>query len=126
MKWINIFLGILFLLFAYFQWNDPDPIAWIAIYLVTTIICGMAAFDKYYLPLIKFTLVISLLWAGSLLPDFYNWIKMGSESLVQEMKAEKPHIELSREFLGLILISGAIFFQYKKAKKYSRNELGNI
>jgi len=117
MKWFNLFLCLLFLLFAYFQWNDPDPYGWIAMYLSVAVICGMAAFNKFYLPFIMLVLIVSMLWGLSLLPDFINWIRMGGESIVQEMKAEKPHVELTREFLGLIIIVATIYYQYKRAKK---------
>jgi len=117
MKWINIPLGILFILFAYFQLNDPDPYGWIAIYLLVAVICFAAALERFYLPVIIFGLIISLLWTASLIPDFINWIRSGAETIVGAMKAEKPHIELTREFLGLACISVTLFFQYKKGKR---------
>jgi len=117
MKWINLILGVLFILFAYFQLNDPDPYGWVAIYVLVAGICFAAAFDRYYLPIIILGLIVSMLWTLSLIPDFINWIRSGAETIVGSMKAEKPHIELTREFLGLALISATLFFQYKKGKK---------
>ncbi len=117
MKGLNILLSVLMILFAYFQMNDPDPYGWVFIYLSTAVVCGFAFFDKYYLPFITTALSISLLWTASLLPDFYQWIVNGADSIVGSMKAKEPHIELTREFLGLIIISGILYFQYKQARK---------
>jgi len=117
MKVLNISLCILMLLFAYFQMNDPDPYGWIFIYICTAAVCGFAVVNKYYLPFITTALVISLLWAASLIPDFYRWIVNGADSIVGAMKAEEPHIELTREFLGLMIISGTLYFQYRQARK---------
>ena len=36
---INLFWGIIFLLFASVQFNDPDPVIWIFTYTVTAIFC---------------------------------------------------------------------------------------
>jgi len=119
MKVLNIVLCILMILFAYFQMNDPDPYGWIFIYLCTAGICGFAAFGKYYQPFITTALVISLLWAVGLIPDFYQWIVNGADSIVGSMKAEEPHIELTREFLGLMIISATLYFQYRQGKKIS-------
>ena len=126
MKWLNLILALLFVLFAYYQWNDPDPYGWIAIYLSVAVVCGMAAMGKYYLPLIRFALIISLLWCAILVPEFINWIFTGAESIVQEMKAEKPAIEYTREFLGLLIISATLYFQFRKGQKLKTNKLGKL
>ncbi len=123
MKILSFILAILMLLFGYFQLNDPDPYGWVVIYSITAAICFLAGFNKYYRPVIMAALVTSLLWSASLLPDFYNWIVNGADSIVGSMKAEKPHIELTREFLGLLIISGVLFFQYKQSKKLGADQI---
>lgn len=47
MKILNLILTILFILFAAVQYNDPDPIHWMALYLFVAAVCGFAAFGKY-------------------------------------------------------------------------------
>lgn len=103
MKIVNILLTLLFTLFAYFQYNDPDPWLWIAIYLFIALISGLAAAKIYPKWLIRMGLVGCIIGLGILLPDFLDWLSTGAESITQSMKAEKPHIELTREFLGLLL-----------------------
>jgi hypothetical protein len=44
MKYLNIALCVLMVLFAAVQYNDPDGVLWAAIYLVPAIWAGIAAF----------------------------------------------------------------------------------
>lgn len=103
MKIINIILTLLFILFAYFQYNDPDPWLWIAVYLYIALVSGLAAAKIYNTWLIRIGLLGCIVGLGILLPDFLDWLNSGAESITQSMKAEKPHIELTREFLGLLI-----------------------
>lgn len=48
-------------------------------------------------------MIVCLIWMGTLFKDFIHWIQMGMPSIVDEMHTTKPHIELVREFLGLLL-----------------------
>lgn len=124
MKALSFILGLLMLLFGYFQLNDPDPYGWVVIYLATAGICFLAGMNKYYRPAIMAALLVSLLWGASLIPDFYNWIVNGADSIVGSMKAEEPHVELTREFLGLLIISAVLYFQYKQSKKLGAEQIG--
>jgi Transmembrane family 220, helix len=108
MKTINWALAVMFLLFAAVQYNDPDPIQWAALYLQAMTVCILAALGKNNIYLIYIGLVISLLWAASISPDFFTWLKEGTPTIAGTMKAENPHVELVREFLGL-LIAGVTF-----------------
>jgi hypothetical protein len=103
MKILFATLASLFLLFAVVQYNDPDPWLWIAIYLAVALSSGLTSLGRYNRWLAWGTLAAALVWMGFLLPDFIHWIQMGAPSIVGSMKAEAPHIELTREFLGLSL-----------------------
>lgn len=103
MRTLSLILALLFALFAVAQINDPDPWGWVAIYGLVALVSALAAFGRYYLPLLYLGLLISLIWMASLLPAFADWLKMGSPSIAGSMKAEASYIELAREFLGLLL-----------------------
>jgi len=117
MKLINILLSLLFLLFAVVQYNDPDPWLWIFLYGYIAAISGFAALGKYNKPIIGVGIAICIAGLGFLLPDFINWFNTGAESIVESMKTEKPHIELTREFLGLGVCLLVLVFHWKKATK---------
>ncbi len=117
MKVLNLILAGLFTVFAIVQYNDPDPWLWIAIYLFMAVISGMAAFGNYQKTVIAFGLGFCLVYLVLLLPDFVDWLTSGAESIVGSMKAEKPHIELTREFLGLVICLTTLFFHWRKSNQ---------
>lgn len=119
MKWLKLIFGILFLLFAFFQMNDPDPFGWIAIYLAAAIISILAFFEIYYLPFIGATLIAALLWMFGIVPEVWDWLQQGAPNIAGEMKAETPFIEFTREFFGLTMIASVMFWQYRIASKRS-------
>lgn len=103
MKLVNIILALLFTLFAIVQYNDPDPWLWIGVYSFIAIISGLAAAKIYPSWLIRIGLAGCVIGLGILLPDFIDWWNTGADSITQSMQAKKPHIELTREFLGLVI-----------------------
>jgi len=117
MKITNVVLALLFALFAYFQLNDPDPWAWVTLYGVVGLVCGLAAFEWRNHWVLKGLLGVIAIWAVTLIPDFIHWIQMGTPNIATEMKTEEPHIELTREFLGLLLAFLAIFYIHRQSTK---------
>lgn len=117
MKYLNIFLAVVFLLFAAVQYNDPDPIHWIALYLYTAGICGFAAFGKYNRYLLWAGLAVITVWVVLTIPDFFNWIKMGEPGIAGEMKATEPYIELTREFFGVLMCWAVVLWQLWRVRK---------
>jgi hypothetical protein len=117
MKIVNLILALLFILFAAVQYNDPDPWGWAALYLYVALVCGLAAFGraKSYLAIVG--LAICGIWMLTLLPDFIHWIQMGAPTIVATMKAEAPHIELTREFLGLLVCVVVFGWQWYRGKR---------
>ena len=109
MKFFNIFFSIVFTLFAVVQYNDPDPYLWVPIYLYPALLCFLKFIQKP-IPSLAY-------WAGFLVFGVYaiykmfdtngiiNWVQFHNASnIVSTMKAEKPWIEESREFFGLVII----------------------
>jgi len=103
-------LAVIFALFAAVQYNDPDPIQWILLYGLVAVHFMLAALGRMNRLAVWLTLAAAAIWAATLLPDFMNWIRMGEPSIVETMKAEQPWIELTREFLGLVLAALACGF----------------
>ncbi|MBL7805708.1 MAG: transmembrane 220 family protein [Saprospiraceae bacterium] len=96
-------LAVVFVLFALVQYNDPDPLQWILLYGGVAVLYSLAARGRVYRQGVWLWLLAALVWAATLLPAFLAWIDMGEPSIVESMKAEKPWVELTREFLGLTL-----------------------
>ncbi len=110
MRITNIILPALFTVFAIVQYNDPDPWLWIAIYLFMALMSGLAAASIFPSWVLRGGIIGCLIGLAMLLPDFIDWLSTGAESITQSMKAEKPHIELTREFLGLLICAITLGF----------------
>ncbi len=118
-KAINWLLCVIFLLFAYVQFNDPDPYVWVAIYGVVALLFGISNF--MVIPKIVLIALISGLVLFSLfhIGYFIDWLQSDEHSeLFGEMVYEKPYIEGTREFMGLIIaILSLVFLQVQLSKK---------
>lgn len=117
MKIFNIILAILFALFAYVQINDPDPWLWVLLYGFVAVVSVLAAFRKYFKYAIMGGMAGCVLGIVFLLPDFLDWINMGTPNIAESMKTEKPHIEFVREFLGLAIAFAALLFHSFQERK---------
>ena len=112
MKALNIFFIVVFIFSAALQYNDPDPYIWMPIYLYGALLCYLAIKGKYNKTLYIIGLVGYIGYAIGLFFDktgVIDWIEEhDAENIVQTMKATKPWIEETREFLGLLILIVAL------------------
>jgi hypothetical protein len=94
---INLFWGVIFLLFASVQFNDPDPMTWILVYTLTAILCFLYLNTKTAQK-IRWVYVLT---AVGLLMGSYNQFPPQWEGFGTSMKTENN--ELARESIGLLL-----------------------
>lgn len=113
---LNSFFCLAFAAFAYVNLNDKDSWLWVPIYMVASVCCGLAAFEKYYPIVYLVAIAFYLLYAIRLFfvkDGVKDWIfKYHNPSLVESMQATKPYIEQTREFFGLLIISAALTMNY--------------
>ena len=123
MKFFNIFFSVVFILFAVVQYNDPDPFLWVPIYLYPALLCFLKFIQKP-IPSLAY-------WAGFLVFGVYaiykmfdtngiiDWVQFHNASnIASTMKAEKPWIEESREFFGLLIILIVLGINYIKKSNH--------
>ncbi|RFZ83473.1 hypothetical protein DYU05_15195 [Mucilaginibacter terrenus] len=124
MKIFNIVFCVLFILFAALQYNDPDPYVWVPIYLYSAGLCYLASKKQFYPKAYLFGIVVYALYAAYLFFDktgVLDWIdEHHHESMVQTMKAEKPWIEESREFFGLVILIVVIAINWAYSKRVAK------
>ncbi len=102
-KVVDILVTLVFLFFAYVQWNDPDPLIWILVYLSVALIpmshlLGSASAKYQYLLM----MILSIAFV-TYIPSITEWMSDEMPSITSEMKAGNLYIELVREALGLLL-----------------------
>lgn len=113
---LNIIFCLAFVYFAYLNLNDIDPWLWVPIYLSAAACCGLTVFGIYFPRIYLLLIALYLIYAIILFfatDGVRDWIiKYKSPSIVESMQAAKPWIEKTREFFGLLIISGALFVDY--------------
>ena len=99
----NRIMAVLFVICAIIQYNDPDPLGWTALYGAAGFACLAAGRARHFWPLAAGVGLAALAWAVWLSPILAN---LKVRDLARTMHAETPSIELSREFLGLVIVLG--------------------
>lgn len=116
-KVLNILLFIIFSLFAALQLNDRDGWIWFIVYGIVAIIHLYAAFKTLNQMLI-WVLVLGLsIYCIFHIPYLIEWMQVEDKSeIFGEMVYEKPYLEGTREFLGLLIAIIALSFKLKRKK----------
>lgn len=114
---VNISLGIIFILFASLQFNDPDPVLWILTYGFIAFLCFAFLHDAFSTNFrhLYFTATLLML-LGSIIQFPPQWDGFGTQ-----MKTVNN--ELARESMGLLICAVVVGLQYlnlrRKFKKKS-------
>jgi hypothetical protein len=121
MKWIQYFLGALFILFAVVQYNDPDPFLWIVIYGIVGIVCVLKGLGWFPKSTVMLFLIAMVLYTLLHLPYVVEWLTIeNSGDLISGMSDDKPYIEGTREFFGLLMaditLAYLLFFKKKSSE----------
>ena len=94
-RYLALFFGLIFILFAYFQMNDPDPVLWVPIFFVPSALSFGVFFKKYNRLVLILFAIVYLVGAILYYPNHYEGL--GLENL--SMKTEQ--VEFARESFGL-------------------------
>lgn len=119
MRFIALFFSFIYLLFAYWQINDPDPIWWMALYLISAAISFRAFKNKYSHELL---IVLSILYLAYAINSFQQITKYeGFFTDDAGLSMKTINQELAREAAGLSIcvftfIIYSLYFFVKKQK----------
>ncbi len=124
MKTINLLFIVVFVLSAALQYNDPDPYAWMPIYLYGAFLCYQAMRKKYNPVFYIIGFVIYISYAAYLLvtrDGVLSWAnEHDAENIAASMQATKPWIEDTREFFGLLILIFALLINMIWLKKMNK------
>lgn len=101
-KTLAIIFGLLFILFAAFQYNDPDPEVWIPIYGIAAVACFMtfAGIGQWW-----FYVAMAVIYSVAAL---YQWPPKFEGFLFSEMGMRSMNIERAREAGGLAICAAVM------------------
>ena len=121
MKVFNIIFCLLFVFSAALQYNDPDPYIWMPIYMYGAVLCWLAFRNKFYPKAYLIGILVYSVYAIGLFfwkDGVLDWMnKHNAEDIAATMKAEKPWIEETREFFGLIILIAVLAIDYIYVKR---------
>lgn len=125
MKILNLILAVMFVVFAFVQINDPDPVGWILIYGVMAVACILAAFDHYYPKVLLGLLVVYAAYSIVFFSGVTEWLHSANKSLLFDdiAKMQYPYIEQTREFLGLFICMVVLVVHLIRARARPRRIL---
>jgi hypothetical protein len=97
-------MAALFFFGAAVQFNDPDPLVWMAIYVAAAIACVLAATRRlrWWFPAI--VAAIAFVWAATFVPTVLPSVRITQLFAAWEMADTR--IEEGREMYGLLIIFG--------------------
>lgn len=113
----NLILFLLFAIFALLQLNDLDGELWFSIYLIVSLLCLYNTFKAIPKSILILSIIALMTYSAfhfSLFIDYLN--TENKEEIFVEMVYDKPYLEGTREFIGLLLAAFGIMYQIKIRK----------
>jgi hypothetical protein len=122
MRIVNFLLAVMFLLFAFVQVNDPDPLIWIVIYGTMAVLSVMAIFEYYPAKFLVGLLILLAGYSAVYFRGVLEWLQQEDKSALFDEVAKMNHqyIEEAREFLGLLICIAVVAFYYFRSRKVVR------
>lgn len=99
----NLVMLLLFAGSALLQLNDPDPVAWVAVYAAAAVICAVelrGPVRPLYPALLSLT---ALAWAATIAPRVLGKVPFGA--MFAEFEMRDLGVEESREMYGLLIVA---------------------
>ena len=113
----NLILFILFVIFAVLQLNDPDGKLWFSIYFIVSLICLYNTFKPVPKSILILSIIALMSYSVFHFSLFINYLNTeNKEEIFGEMVYDKPYLEGTREFIGLLLAALGIMYQIKIRK----------
>lgn len=104
MRILDFVFAAIFFVMAGLQFNDPDPVYWVAVYGASALVAlskALGRFSEFWAAMTIGAVVAGLMVAA---PGVLNFMDYGSfDDLVGGMNSSKPYIESTREFGGLMI-----------------------
>ena len=121
MKITNGVLALLFTYFAVIQINDPDPVLWVLVYGFTVMICVQAILGRSKMYFLVVGAITFIALATTRFQGVLGWLQSKQPGeLFGEMIYDKPYIEESREFIGLMIALAAIVYNWIVLRRQRR------
>ena len=99
---------VLFVLSGAVQFNDPDPLPWVAVYATAALLCAWAALGRFGRASTLLALAVAttaFVWAATLAPSAVAFLRSERQAVAFTMKTGDLLEEEARESGGLVLVT---------------------
>ena len=104
MRFLDLLMALLFAFAAALQFNDPDPIRWIAIYAAACALSLVMFFKRRVPPVMLIAvLAIAVVWAAAI--AFGGPAASEYEHMFDAWEMKSPSVEEAREASGLLIVA---------------------
>ena len=104
MRFLDLVMALLFAFAAALQFNDPDPIRWIAIYAAACAVSLVMYIKRRVVPAVPLAvLVIASVWAMAI--AFGGPAASEYEHMFDAWEMNSPSVEEAREASGLLIVA---------------------
>ena len=93
--------ALLFAFGAFVQWNDPDPLRWMAVYMAAAALSAAAVQGRMFVAPTALLLAVSVIWVTLWAPAFRH----SSLDALQSFDMSSMQEEELREAWGLVLLA---------------------
>ena len=107
-------MGALLVLSAAVQYNDPDPYAWLALYLAAAGVSFTALWRPAAWKMPAAVAVVAFVWAATLVPAA---ARTSFPDLFQSWEMMSREMEEGREFLGLLSVASWTTYLAHRGRK---------
>ncbi len=113
-KIIHTLLFLVFLAFSAVQYNDPDALGWIVVYLMVALPFILNVFGIYRRSIVIGLCIVVFGFSIVYMPGFFDFLKTSDKkALFGEMTADRMYLEETREFFGLLISGFALIYLLK-------------
>ena len=117
---LTVLMAVLFLLALLVQYNDPDPVRWMAIYGAAALACVLALAGRLPRRAPLAIGVVAAIWAFTLAPRVVGQVAAGD--LFREVGMMSAEVEEARETIGLLVVVAWMLVLSNAASRASRVE----
>jgi len=112
LKILKAILAILFFVFGYVQFNDPDAVTWIVIYFAMSVFCLFSVFRNIDRRFLLFLLMFFFIYIAGYSVYLIEWIQLGMPNILEDDSPHAAQTERIREFFGLIICFAVMVYHY--------------
>ena len=99
---LTVLMALYFLYAVAMQYNDPDPLQWMAIYGAAALACVLALARRLWRWFPVGVALVAAVWAATLAPGVIGHV--APRDLFAKAGMLTPRVEEAREMLGLLIV----------------------